>query len=171
MYKLIYVLLIPVLLFGCSQKTENNRGYIVQSGDATPDFEIQFTDSSTARLSDFHGRVIMLQFTASWCKVCREEMPYIEKYIWQEFKDDGLVLIGIDRDEPLETVVKFAEQMQISYPLALDPGAEIFQLFALEKAGVTRNIIIDKNGNIVYLTRLFDKDEFYEMRDVIEKLL
>jgi hypothetical protein len=57
--------------------------------------------------------------------------------------------------------------MKISYPLALDPGADIFALFALKKAGVTRNVIIDRKGKIIFLTRLFEREEFDEMKKVI----
>ncbi len=61
--------------------------------------------------------------------------------------------------------------MKITYPLALDPGAKIFYTFAEKGAGVTRNVIIDKTGKIVYLTRLFKEDEFNEMVGVIGELL
>ena len=118
-------------------------------------------------LSDLRGDVVMLQFTASWCGVCRKEMPFIEDEIWLPGKDTGLKLIGIDRDEPLETVRSFKKKMKISYPLALDPGADIFGLFAEKKAGVTRNVIIDREGKIIFLTRLFERQEFNEMKKVI----
>jgi peroxiredoxin len=98
-------------------------------------------------------------------------MPFIERDIWSPYKDKGLVLIGIDRDEPLDTVMNFAEEMKITYPLALDPGAKEFQKFAHKEAGVTRNVIIDKNGKIVFLTRLFEEEEFNSMVAVIADLL
>ena len=53
----------------------------------------------------------MLQFTASWCSVCRTEMPFIEKEIWQEKKDAGLLVIGIDRDEPVEKVLEVSKKI------------------------------------------------------------
>jgi peroxiredoxin len=81
------------------------------------------------------------------------------------------VLIGVDMDEPLDKVKDFKETMKTTYPLALDPGAEIFYTFAAKGAGVTRNVIIDKTGKIVYMTRLFKEDEFNEMVDVIDLLL
>jgi peroxiredoxin len=81
------------------------------------------------------------------------------------------VLIGIDLDEPLDKVKKFAGNMKITYPLALDPGGEIFYTFAEQGAGVTRNVIIDRSGKIVYMTRLFKEEEFNEMKEVIESLL
>ena len=109
----------------------------------------------------------MLQFTASWCSVCRTEMPYIENEIWLPGKNEGLVVIGIDRDEPLEKVIQFKKDIAVTYPLALDPGAEIFGLFALKEAGVTRNVIIDRNGKIIFLTRLFEHEEFNGMKKII----
>jgi peroxiredoxin len=74
-------------------------------------------------------------------------------------------------DEPAEKVIKFAEDMKITYPLALDPGAEIFRLFADKNSGVTRNVIIDKKGNIAHLTRLFNMEEFNTMVEKIKMLL
>ena len=109
----------------------------------------------------------MLQFTASWCSVCRTEMPFIEKDIWQVKKDAGLVVIGIDRDEPVEKVIQFRKDVKITYPLAMDPGADIFGLFAQKEAGVTRNVIIDRSGKIVFLTRLYKEEEFNRMKKLI----
>lgn len=114
----------------------------------------------------------MLQFTASWCSVCRKEMPFIERDIWLKHKNNkDFVLLGIDLDEPIEKVKKFKEDIKITYPLALDPGGKIFGLFAAKNAGVTRNVILDKTGKIVYMTRLYKEEEFAEMVNVIETLL
>jgi len=109
----------------------------------------------------------MLQFTASWCSVCRTEMPFIEKEIWLEKKDAGLIIIGIDRDEPLEKVIRFKKDIKVTYPLSLDPGADIFGLYAHKEAGVTRNVIIDRKGKIIFLTRLYREDEFKNMKQRI----
>ena len=147
------------------------HGYLVKIGDMAPDFKVREVDGKEYMLSDLRGSVVMLQFTASWCGVCRREMPYIENDIWKEKKDEGLNIIGIDMDEPPETVRKFKADMGISYPLALDPGADIFGLYAQKNAGVTRNVIIDREGRIIFLTRLFDMDEFNEMKEVIFKEL
>lgn len=94
-------------------------------------------------------------------------MPFIEKDIWKAGKPAGLIVLGIDRDEPLDKVLKFKKDIGISYPLALDPDADIFGLYALKEAGVTRNVIIDRSGKIIFLTRLFDKEEFDKMKDII----
>ncbi|MGM0378013.1 MAG: TlpA family protein disulfide reductase [Bacteroidota bacterium] len=156
--------------FAC-QSQENDRGYIVEVGEKAPEFSAQLTNGETFNLKDHRGQVVMLQFTASWCGVCREEMPHIEEEIWQKHKDEDLVVVGIDRDEPLETVKKFAKETGITYPLALDPDAEIFSLYAEKKAGVTRNVLINREGEIVFLTRLFNPEEFSALVDKIDELM
>jgi len=149
----------------------DERGYIVKTGDKCPDFTINEAGGSSYKLSSLRGKVVMLQFTASWCGVCRTEMPFIEEEIWKPGKNKGLAVIGIDRDEPEDKVIKFRSDMKITYPLALDPGADIFGLFAIKEAGVTRNVIVDKSGKIVFLTRLYEREEFDQMKKVIFRLL
>lgn len=154
-----------------SEVKDANRGYIVQVGDQAPDnFELVLHDGSKTSLKALRGKIVILQFTASWCVVCRKEMPYLERDIWQTYKDKDVVLIGVDRDEPLETVLKFHHDMGISYPLALDPGAGIFQQFADKKAGVTRNVLIDRGGKIRFLTRLYDEAEFAQLVQAVDNL-
>lgn len=150
----------------------DDRGYLVKVGDMAPDFTLQTISGETVKLSDLRGKVVMLQFTASWCGVCRKEMPFIESDIWKKHKDKpNFYLLGIDRDEPIETVQKFAEQTGVTYPMGLDPGADIFALYADRKAGITRNVIINPEGRIVMLTRLYNEEEFAEMCAKIDELL
>lgn len=149
---------------------ENN--FLVKIGDLAPDFTLQLMNGETFTLSKNRGKIVMLQFTASWCGVCRKEMPFIERDIWQRHKDDNnFVLIGIDREEPLEKVKEFAKSTGITYPLALDTNANVFASYAEREAGITRNILIDKNGRIVELTRLFNETEFKKLVNKIDSLL
>lgn len=147
-------------------------GFIVEIGQQIPKIEMELTDGTKITTADLKGKVTMLQFTASWCSVCRKEMPHIEKDIWLKHKENNdFVLIGVDMDEPLEKVKSFQQKMKTTYPLALDPKGKLFYTFAAKGAGVTRNVIIDKNGKIVYMTRLFKEAEFKEMVEVIDLLL
>lgn len=169
MQKLVTILFISFFLIGKSEisftQQQDDRGYIVKVGDVAPnDFALVLADGKKLTLKELKGKVVLLQFTASWCSVCRKEMPHLENEIWKVYKDKGLVFIGIDRDEPLDIVQKFQKDMHISYPLALDPAADIFGKFAEKKAGVTRNVLIDRNGKIVFLTRLYDDKEFGELK-------
>ena len=166
--QLLFFLLSLTIAFS---QTPDNRGYIVSVGDDSPNFVLNFPNGTQISLADLKGQVTMLQFTASWCHVCREEMPHIEKEIWKVYKNMDLNVIGIDRDEPADVITKFAKEMKVTYPIALDPGADIFSLFADRNSGVTRNIILGSDGKIVFLTRLFEIQEFDDMKRVIHSLL
>ena len=171
MKKIIVLLALTLSLFTFGQ-TKDDRAYLVKVGEQAPDFSMKLTSGKTVKLSGLKGKVVMLQFTASWCSVCRKEMPFIESDIWQKHKSNpNFTLMAIDRDEPLETVLKFAKAIPITYPIGLDPHANIFALYAKREAGITRNVIIDKSGKIVFLTRLYDVEEFSKMVKVIDSLL
>ena len=147
-------------------------GYIVRVGDVAPEMEMELTDGQKVKLSSLRGKVVMLQFTASWCGVCRKEMPFIEKDILQKHKENpNFALYGIDRDEPLETVKAFAEKTGVTYPLVLDPSADHFAKYADRKAGITRNVLVDKEGKIVMLTRLYNEEEFASLCKKIDEML
>lgn len=158
----------------CAQQAAkaDKYGYIVKVGDMAPDFEMTLLDGSKVKLSSLRGKVVMLQFTASWCGVCRKEMPFIEKDIWQKHKDNKLfALFGIDRDEPKAKVETFVKQTKVTYPLGLDPGADIFAKYAERNAGITRNVLIGKDGKIVMMTRLYNEEEFSALCKKIDELL
>lgn len=151
---------------------EDDRDYIVKVGDMAPDFEMSLPNGERIILSSLRGKVVMLQFTASWCGVCRKEMPHIESDIWLKHKSNpNFALYGIDREEPVEKIEELIKKTGVTYPIGLDPDAGIFTLFAKRKAGITRNVIIDKDGKIAMLTRLFDEEEFKEMVQLIDNLL
>ena len=150
----------------------DSTGYIVKVGNMAPDFTVTLTDGKSVSLSALRGKVVMLQFTASWCGVCRKEMPFIEKDIWLKHKNNPeFALIGIDRDEPLDKVLAFAKTTGVTYPLGLDPGADIFAKYALRNSGITRNVLIDREGKIVKLTRLYNEEEFASLVRQIDEML
>ena len=146
--------------------------YIVKVGDAAPDFTLQMTDGSTFTLSEQRGKVVMLQFTAGWCGICREEMPHIERDIWLPNKDnENFVLVGIDREEELEDILPFIQEVGTTYPIAMDSNADVFAQYALRESGITRNVLIDRDGNIVMLTRKFKSEEFAALVEKINSML
>lgn len=167
----LVVLFLIASLIAYSQQVYDNQ-YLVKVGDYTPDFEMTLPSGEIVKLSSLRGKVVMLQFTASWCGVCHKEMPHIEKQIWLKHKDNpAFALYGIDRDEPAKTVEAFIKKTGVTYPIGLDPNADIFGLYAEKEAGITRNVIIGKDGKIVMLTRLFDENEFNSMVKFIDSLL
>ena len=146
--------------------------YLVKVGDMAPDFTLKYTDGTEFTLSKLRGKVVMLQFTASWCGICRGEMPHIESRIWQPHKDDAdFVLVGVDREEPREVVEEYTQKLGTTYPMLLDEKGDVFASYALRKSGITRNVLVDRDGRIVKLTRRFVEEEFNDLVATIDSLL
>ena len=171
---ILYSITLTLLILNINYlSAQDNRGYIVQIGDQAPEFIIDGKNI----IKENKGKVIMLQFTASWCSVCIKEMPHIEEEIWQIHKDnDNFILIGLAKDtekrpQKNKEIDFMINKTGVTYPIISDDKSMAFNLFAEKKAGVTRNVIIDKNGKIQFLTRLFDVEEFNQMKFKIEELL
>ena len=150
---------------------EISRGYSIKVGDEAPKIDLKLLDGKLLTNENLKGKVVVIQFTASWCSVCIKEMPHLEKEVWQKFKNDDFVLIGVDLKEELNIVESFIQETEVTYPFAIDKDGSFFESFTNPGAGVTRNIVIDKTGKISFLTRLFDPKEFQEMIEHIEMLL
>ena len=164
---LIYIL---SSFFSCSLQPDD-RGYSVKVGDKAPKIDLELLDGRKLTNENLKGKVVVIQFTASWCGVCIKEMPHLEKEVWQRFKNDDFILVGVDLKEELSVVEEFIKSTNVTYPFAIDSDGSFFESFTIAGAGVTRNIVIDKEGKISFLTRLFDEDEFQQMIKKIEILI
>ena len=151
-------------------QTPDARGYIVQVGDTVPNFSLTDVNGQTYTDQSLLGQTYILQFTASWCSVCRKEMPHLEAEVWQPFRDRNFTLLGVDLDEPQDKVAAFATQMGVSYPMCPDDNGTVFYSIAAPKSGVTRNVVVDSDGRIALLTRLFDEEEFARMVTLVDRL-
>ena len=99
-------------------------------------------------------------------------MPHIESEIWQKHKDNpNFVLAGVDREETKEVVESYTSKIGTTYPMLLDDKADVFASYALRESGITRNVLIDKDGRIVMLTRKFVEPEFKQLVAIIDSLL
>ena len=170
MKKIIFTIVVLICLTSFSQENDT-RGYKVNVGEQVPDLEFTLLDGTEISTKDLKNKVTVLQFTASWCSVCIKEMPHLEKDVWQRFKNDNFILIGVDLKEDSEKVKKFIKKTKVTYPFTIDSDGSMFEAFTLPKAGVTRNIVLDKNGKIIFLSRLYNVKEFQEMVSVIDNEL
>lgn len=94
----------------------------------TPDFTLADPDGKKLSLKDFRGKVVLLNFWASWCVPCREEMPAMEK-LYQEYKQKNFVVLAIAVKDRKQDAIDFAKQLKLTYPIALDPEAQVGTMY------------------------------------------
>ena len=113
--------------------------------EAAPDFALETFAGETLRLSDLRGKVVVLNFWASWCPPCRWEMPFFET-ISQEYKERGVIFLGVAISDTMEDASDFADSVGVTYPLALDAAGETARDY--EVLGLPTTFLIDKDGAI-----------------------
>jgi peroxiredoxin len=109
------------------------------------DFTLTELGGKTWTLKEQRGKVVVLNFWATWCPPCRKEMPDLEA-LYQQFKEQGLVILAIS-DEDAVKVRPFIAQHKVTYPILLDPGRKVNELFQIE--GIPKTFVYDRNGKLV----------------------
>jgi peroxiredoxin len=94
----------------------------------TPDFSLSTPDGQKISLKDFRGKVVLLNFWASWCVPCREEMPAMEK-LYQEYKQKNFVVLAVAVKDRKQDAVDFVKELKLTYPIALDPSAQVGNVY------------------------------------------
>ena len=132
-------LLIVIILFtsGCGGGSSgNSSGNSILNPDSPPenqdtadtnppDFTLSAINGIIHTLSDYKGKVVLINFFASWCPSCVDEMPDLEDNIWQRFRRENVVVIGVDMGEDIKTVTNFAFNMGLTFPIVLDPKRDV----------------------------------------------
>jgi peroxiredoxin len=109
------------------------------------DFTLTDLQGKTWTLQALHGKVVLVNFWATWCQPCRKEMPDLDA-LYQRFKDQGFVILGIS-DEESGKVNQLLAERGVTYPILLDPGRKVNQLFRID--GIPKSFVYDRNGKLV----------------------
>jgi peroxiredoxin len=124
------------------------------------DFTLQDLQGNHWTLSRLRGKVVLVNFWATWCPPCRKEMPDLEA-LYRRFKDSGLVILAIS-DEEADQVKRFLQEAAYTYPVLLDPGRKVNQQFRIE--GIPKSFVYDRNGRLVaQAIDMRTKTQFLEM--------
>lgn len=140
----------------------------VSVGDYVPEFTVEMFDGKKIDITSLRGKVVLINFWATWCPPCREELKHVQTDIIDRFKDNDFVFIPISRGETRETVEEFRTKNGYTFPMGLDPKQKIFNLFASN--AIPRNFVIGKDGKIVASEIGFDPEEFKGLIEEIQKL-
>jgi len=120
---------------------------------AAPDFTLKVypgydggLGKTEIRLAELRGKVVFINFWASWCVPCREEQPTLEK-VWQQYRDKGVIFIGVDYVDTEPDALKYLAEFKVSYPNGPDLGTKISPKYHIQ--GVPESFLVDYQGKIV----------------------
>jgi len=123
---------------------------VAYAADPAPDFTLKSSTGENIRLAEQRGQVVMLNFWASWCGPCRQEMPLLDG-ISKKYGKMGFVLYGINVDQDTAEAKSVLQKININYSVLFDPESKLSSLYKVD--AMPTSVIIDKQGNIRYIDR------------------
>ena len=112
-----------------------------------PDFRLVDMDGTVFRLSDYRGRVVIVNFWATWCPPCREEMPSMQR-AWEQLQPDGVLMLGINVGEDEDTIFQFTADYPVDFPLLMDRDSAVTGRWPVR--GLPTTFVVDPAGRLVY---------------------
>ena len=164
-YLLSCIMILSILSAGAQ-----NNGDIVKVGDTMPTFTIVSDDGTQLRSSSLKGKVVLVNFFATWCPPCQKELAEVQKTLWPKFKDNkDFALLVIGREHTDAELQKYNEKKGFTFPLYPDKNRAVYGAFA--KNLIPRSYLVDKTGKVVYATKGYSDEEFAELMEKIEAAL
>jgi peroxiredoxin len=139
-------------------------------GQQMPAFSVTTLDGKQLKIADLKGKVVLVNFWATWCPPCLAEMPRLEKEVWRKYKSSAnFVMVAIAREQSEQEIAAFRKENGFSFPMAADLKREAYQLFG--NGGIPRSYVMGTGGQILYQSVGYDPAEFDQMKMVVEKAL
>ena len=159
---------IAVLSLTISAQTDQTT--LTKIGDKAPAFSCKTTDGQAFDLAKQKGRIVLINFFATWCGPCNSELPVLQKNIWEKYKNNkSFSLIILGREHNTQEVSDFVKTKGFTMPFAPDPGREIFKLYATQS--IPRNVIVGKDGKIIFQSIGYTEAEFKKIEEVLAREL
>ncbi len=136
----IAVAILLVVLFSEQPSTPLGQG------SPAPVFSLPNLEGSETSLEDFRGRVVLLNFWATWCKPCKDEMPSMER-LYQELREEGFELVAVSVDEEAAPVLEFRDRYELTFPILLDAEMYVSPLYQTYR--YPESLLIDRKGTII----------------------
>ncbi len=159
MKKTICFLLVLFLSLNLFSQTVQDSSNILLDGQKMPSFKITTMDGKTFNSEELKGKTVLVNFFATWCGPCRKELPFVQKDIWNKYKDnENFLLLIISREEKPEKVIPFVSEYKYTMPFYSDIDRSCYSQFA-EKF-IPRNYLFDASGTLIYQSKGFTEEEF-----------
>ena len=145
---------------------ENDGSTLTKVGDAAPAFEFTTLDGTKITSESAKGKVVLLNFFATWCGPCRNELPHLAEAYTKLKDNDHVIVVSVGREHSKEELVKFKEETNLDLPFAPDPERKMYSKFATR--WIPRNYVIGPDGTILMQEIGFSQEEFKKMLDLID---
>ena len=145
-----------------------NSSLAADGDDSAPDFTLPGDNGQAVSLSDLRGQVVMINFWASWCGPCRQEMPLLEQ-IHQRYESLGFTLLGVNVEENSSDAKAFLQDRPVSFPILFDPDNGVSKLY--DVVAMPSTVLIDRQGNVRYLHHGFKPGYENDYQDQVRALV
>jgi len=138
------------------------------TGQAAPDFALKSSTGENLRLSEYRGEVVMVNFWATWCGPCRQEMPLLDE-LYSRYQRVGFRLLGVNIDDNSAKAMDMVSELGVSFPVLFDMRKEVSKLYQVDAMPVT--VIIDREGTVRYVHNGYKPGYEEKYLDQIRSLL
>ena len=142
--------------------------YSLQEPFPAPEFELKGEDGKLYRLSDYRGQVVILNFWATWCPPCRDEMPSMER-AWQKIKGKGIVILAVNMGEDEDAIFEFTGNYPVTFPLPMDSDGAVIKKYPV--VGLPTTYIISPEGMVTHRAVGTREWEHPQLLDQLRKML
>lgn len=161
------LLALPMLMAQARETKDVDR---VKVGDEAPAFTIVKDDGRRIASSEFAGRVVVINFFATWCPPCQKELAEVERVLWPKYKDEkGFAMLVIGREHTDAELAKYNEKKGFTFPLYPDRDRAIFDAFA--ESLIPRTYLLDREGRVAWMTEGYKEEALAELMAQIDQLL
>ncbi len=165
--QLITFLFCLIFLTGKAQTSDQD---IVKVGNMMPAFTIISDNGKELKSATMKGKVILINFFATWCPPCQKELAAVQETLWPKYQNNkDFIMLTIGREHTDADLKVYNEKKGFTFPLYPDKSREIYNLFA--KSLIPRTYVIGKDGKVIYTAVGFTEEEFTEMMKKIEQAL
>ena len=157
-----------VLLVCCLMVGMNAQASSVKLQSSAPDFTLKSLNGGNLRLEEYRGQVVLINFWASWCGPCRQEMPVLDR-LHQRYEDTGFAVLGVNVEGEERPARELVEKTNVTFPVVIDDGQKVSELYDLKAMPST--VVVDRDGVVRYVHRGYKPGDEAKYVEVVKQLI